>query len=142
MKLVEAEALAARGGEQSHRERHQPERQMPLPDTSRHDPAITWNQEHFQSFMSLEEYVKKRDFRRTPEPKPEKVSKSPSHGGRFFIQTHNATRLHYDCRLESDGTWKSWAGPKGPSLDPSVKRLAAMGEDHPLDCGDFEDNIP
>ncbi len=92
--------------------------------------------------MSLEEYAKKRDFRRTPEPKPEKVSKSPSHGGRFFIQRHNATRLHYDFRLEIDGTLKSWAVPKGPSLDPSVKHLAAMVEDHPLDYGDFEGNIP
>ncbi len=92
--------------------------------------------------MSLEEYSKKRDFRRTPEPKPEKVSKSPSHGGRFFIHRHNATRLHYDFRLEIDGTLKSWAVPKGPSLDPSVKHLAAMVEDHPLDYGDFEGNIP
>jgi len=92
--------------------------------------------------MSLQEYERKRDFTRTPEPKPGKVAKSPSHTGRFFIQRHNATRLHYDFRLEIDGTLKSWAIPKGPSLDPAVKHLAAMVEDHPLDYGDFEGNIP
>lgn len=97
--------------------------------------------------MSLQEYARKRDFSRTPEPRPEKSAKSQSakgglHTGRFFIQRHNATRLHYDFRLEIDGTLKSWAIPKGPSLDPSVKHLAAMVEDHPLDYGDFEGNIP
>src|SRR5579863_5638565 len=120
---------------------------MTLPDTNRHDKAITWNQEHFQRFMSLQEYARKRDFSRTPEPKPQKSAKGESvkselHSGRFFIQRHNATRLHYDFRLEIDGTLKSWAIPKGPSLDPSVKHLAAMVEDHPLDYGDFEGNIP
>src|SRR5579862_7757708 len=115
---------------------------MPLPDASRHVPAITWKQEHFQAFMSLKEYAKKRDFSRTPEPKPGDVVKNTRHGGRFFIQRHNATRLHYDFRLEMDGTLKSWAIPKGPSLDPSVKHLAAMVEDHPIDYGDFEGNIP
>jgi bifunctional non-homologous end joining protein LigD len=92
--------------------------------------------------MSLQEYARKRDFSRTPEPKPGKQVKSQPHTGRFFIQRHNATRLHYDFRLEIDGTLKSWAIPKGPSLDPSVKHLAAMVEDHPLDYGDFEGNIP
>jgi bifunctional non-homologous end joining protein LigD len=92
--------------------------------------------------MSLVEYERKRDFSRTPEPKPGKPAKSKLHTGRFFIQRHNATRLHYDFRLEIDGTLKSWAIPKGPSLDPSVKHLAAMVEDHPLDYGDFEGNIP
>jgi bifunctional non-homologous end joining protein LigD len=92
--------------------------------------------------MSLEEYSRKRDFRRTPEPKPEKRPKVASHAARFFVQRHNATRLHYDFRLEIDGTLKSWAVPKGPSLDPSLKHLAAMVEDHPLDYGDFEGNIP
>jgi bifunctional non-homologous end joining protein LigD len=92
--------------------------------------------------MSLREYERKRDFSRTPEPKPGKPVYVESHAGRFFIQRHNATRLHYDFRLEIDGTLKSWAIPKGPSLDPAVKHLAAMVEDHPLDYGDFEGNIP
>ncbi len=92
--------------------------------------------------MSLQEYARKRDFTKTPEPKPGKPAKSELQTGRFFIQRHNATRLHYDFRLEIDGTLKSWAIPKGPSLDPSVKHLAAMVEDHPLDYGDFEGNIP
>ncbi|HTA41970.1 MAG TPA: DNA ligase D [Bryobacteraceae bacterium] len=92
--------------------------------------------------MSLQEYTRKRDFTKTPEPKPGKEVKSSAYGGRFFIQRHNATRLHYDFRLEIDGTLKSWAIPKGPSLDPTVKHLAAMVEDHPLDYGDFEGNIP
>ncbi len=92
--------------------------------------------------MSLQEYARKRDFRKTPEPEPGKPVKSGKDSGRFFIQRHNATRLHYDFRLEIDGALKSWAVPKGPSLDPSVKHLAAMVEDHPLDYGDFEGNIP
>jgi bifunctional non-homologous end joining protein LigD len=96
--------------------------------------------------MSLTEYERKRDFTKTPEPKPAKDPGSglhkSGHAGRFFIQRHNATRLHYDFRLEIDGTLKSWAVPKGPSLDPTVKHLAAMVEDHPLDYGDFEGNIP
>jgi len=93
--------------------------------------------------MSLEEYARKRDFTKTPEPAPSgKAKLAKGHSGRFFIQRHNATRLHYDFRLEIDGTLKSWAIPKGPSLDPSVKHLAAMVEDHPLDYGDFEGNIP
>jgi bifunctional non-homologous end joining protein LigD len=92
--------------------------------------------------MSLKEYARKRDFKKTPEPKPGKPLASAAHTGRYFIQRHNATRLHYDFRLEIDGTLKSWAVPKGPSLDPSVKHLAAMVEDHPLDYGDFEGNIP
>ena len=91
---------------------------------------------------SLKEYEKKRDFEITPEPKPGEPVNSAEHTGRFFTQRHNATRLHYDFRLEIDGTLKSWAVPKGPTLDPAPKRLAAMVEDHPLDYGDFEGNIP
>jgi bifunctional non-homologous end joining protein LigD len=92
--------------------------------------------------MSLQEYARKRDFEKTPEPAPGKTVPGGAHAGRFFIQRHNATRLHYDFRLEIDGTLKSWAVPKGPSLDPAAKHLAAMVEDHPLDYGDFEGNIP
>jgi bifunctional non-homologous end joining protein LigD len=92
--------------------------------------------------MSLQEYARKRDFSKTPEPEPGKSVKSSANTGRFFIQRHNATRLHYDFRLEIDGTLKSWAVPKGPSLDPAMKHLAAMVEDHPISYGDFEGNIP
>ncbi len=92
--------------------------------------------------MSLNEYARKRDFTKTTEPAPDEGTGSDGHSGRFFIQRHNATNLHYDFRLEIAGTLKSWAVPKGPSLDPAVKHFAAMVEDHPLDYGDFEGNIP
>ncbi len=89
---------------------------------------------------SLEEYRKKRDFRKTSEPRGEN---SKDNSKRLFVfHKHDAQNLHYDFRLEVEGVLKSWAIPKGPSTDPGEKRLAIPTEDHPLDYADFEGVIP
>ncbi|MFP4248594.1 MAG: DNA polymerase ligase N-terminal domain-containing protein [Armatimonadota bacterium] len=92
---------------------------------------------------SLEDYEKKRDFRSTKEPKADEVEFDwTDERPIFVIQQHDASTMHYDFRIEVDGVLKSWAVPKGPSTDPSEKRLAMPTEDHPLAYADFEGAIP
>src|ERR1043166_5881059 len=90
--------------------------------------------------MTLKKYSSKRNFKNTPEPKAKNKQSGKSLA--FVVQRHDATRLHYDFRLEMEGVLKSWAVPKGPSMNPDDKRLAMMVVDHPFDYKDFEGTIP
>jgi bifunctional non-homologous end joining protein LigD len=92
-----------------------------------------------QRGLDIATYNRKRDFTKTKEPKGRKLKGA---GDSFVVQKHEASRLHWDFRLELDGVLKSWAVPKGPSIDPAEKRLAMRTEDHPLDYGTFEGTIP
>ena len=92
--------------------------------------------------MSLERYWQKRDFGKTPEPAGEQAAGSEAAPRQFVVQRHRATRLHYDFRLEIEGVLASWAIPRGPSMRPIERRMAARTEDHPIEYFDFEGVIP
>src|ERR1700749_1051462 len=92
--------------------------------------------------MSLKEYTRKRNFKKTPEPGTGKSARAKQTGHRFVIQKHDASRLHYDFRLEMGGVLKSWAVPKGFPYAQGEKHLAIEVEDHPLDYADFEGILP
>lgn len=109
-------------------------RDRPFPATDKPEDGMTT--------AKLAAYKSMRDFSKTAEPSGEAVSVGPSAALRFVIQKHAASHLHFDLRLEWEGSFRSWAVPKGPSLDPGDRRLAMEVEDHPLDYGDFEGTIP